>query len=389
MGLISWLGNLMGGESVPVSGVGWCNNPQLYEASLAIRELAFESAANMIANSISKCEFRTFVNNEETKGPEYYRFNVAPNKNQNSSAFLHKLIYQFLHNNEALVVDINGDLLVADSFSRKSYALYDDVFTGVTVGDLAFESGFTGNGVMYFQLNNKNIKKVTDALYISYSSLIGYGIKAYQQSQGRKGTLTADAMFSGDKEKREDTVKMVRSWFDTYFSSDNAVLPLPKGYEYKENESKTYGAPNSRDVRAMIDDVSDFTCKAFGIPPALLRGNVEGMKDAMDMYLTFCIDPIADQLSEEINRKRNGMEGFLKGNRIQIDTTRIKHIDIFSVAPDIEKMISSGVQSVNDIRRLLDEPPIDEGWADQHFITKNFTTIDQALEMQGGDAHAD
>ena len=383
MGLISWLSGLLGGGAVPVAGVGWCGDPRVAEMieSLAVRELAFESAVNMIANSISKCEFRTFIKGQETKGDEYYLFNVSPNKNQNSSVFLHKLMYQLLLKNEALVVNIDGGLLVADSYSKKSFALYDDVFSDVVLGDLTLTSSFVASEVLYFQLNNKSIKTVTDSLYQSYASLISYGIKSYRHSQGRKGVIIADAMFTGDKDKREDTVKMVRSWFDSYFASENAVLPLPKGFEYKENESKTYRDTNTRDIRAMIDDVSDFTCKGFGIPPALLRGDVEGMKDAMDMYLTFCIDPIADQLSEEINRKRNGIKGFKKGNYVQVDTTRIKHLDIFSIAPDIEKMISSGVQSVNDIKRLLDEPTIDEAWADQHFITKNFTTIDQALTV--------
>ncbi len=390
MGLFSWLSNVLGYSTFSLNGDPWCSDPNIEELlqGYAIRELAFDSAANMIANSMSKCEFRTFEGKRETKGREYYLWNVEPNRNQSSSEFIHKLVYHLLRHNEALVVEMDRGLQVAESFQRKPYALFDDLFTDVTVAGLTLSRTFQGSEVLYFQLNNNNVKKLTDAIFESYSKVIAYGMKAYQQSRGRRGVLKVDGMFQGDEAKRKETEERIKGWFDTYFNSDNAVLPLPNGYEYKENETKVYASESTRDIRALIDDVSDFTCKAFGIPPSLLRGNVEGLKDAMDMYLTFCIDPLADLLSEGINRKRNGYAGFEKGRRLLIDTTRIRHIDIFTVAPSLEKMISSGVQSVNDIRRLLDEPLIDEDWADQHFITRNFTTFTEAMAPQGGGADA-
>ena len=37
-----------------------------------VRELAFQAAKNMVANAISKCEFKTYAGGEEVKGEEYY-----------------------------------------------------------------------------------------------------------------------------------------------------------------------------------------------------------------------------------------------------------------------------------------------------------------------------
>ncbi len=62
------------------------------------------------------------------KKAEYYLWNVEPNRNQNSSAFLTKLIGKLYRNNEALVIESNGQLLVADSFEKVKYALYDYTF---------------------------------------------------------------------------------------------------------------------------------------------------------------------------------------------------------------------------------------------------------------------
>jgi len=134
----------------------------------------------------------------------------------------------------------------------------------------------------------------------------------------------------------------------------------------------------------MIDDVSDFTAKAFCIPPALLRGDVQGVSDALDQFLTFCIDPLTDMLSEEINRKRNGFTGFRQGNYLKIDTKAIKHVDLLSVSASIDKLIGSGVFCINDIRELVGEQPIEEDWAYQHFMTKNYSTVADLLAALGG-----
>lgn len=61
---------------------------------------------------------------------------------------------------------------------------------------------------------------------------------------------------------------------------------------------------------------------------------------------------------------------------------RVKHIDMFDIATSADKLISSGIYTVNMILRALGEIPIDEDWADQHFITKNYSTIQEILEEQ-------
>ena len=95
--------------------------------------------------------------------------------------------------------------------------------------------------------------------------------------------------------------------------------------------------------------------------------------------LTFCIDPLARMLEKEINRKRNGMAGFISGNYLKIDTMAVKHIDIFDIATPIDKLISSGVFTINGILRTIGEPEINEDWANEHFITKNYSTIQDLL----------
>lgn len=352
-------------------------------AEIHVRELAFWSCVNIVANAVSKCEFKTFVKHEETRGPEYYLWNVEPNANQNSSAFIHKWISQLYCRNEALIIEQNGQLLVADSFDRKPYALYDDVFTQVQVGDFTFNRTFTQSEVLYFRLSEKNMRLIANGLYASYQKLIDYGMRSYRRSRGQKGVITVDTVAANGWQQEYENIKNRN--FKSFFDAENAVMPLFKGFHYDDLGSKTYSNEGTRDIRAMIDDVSDFTAKAFGIPPALLSGEVQGTSDALDQFLTFCIDPLADMLQEEINRKRSGYGGFSQGTYLQIDTRAIKHVDLLSVSTAIDKLISSGAYCINDIRKLTGDQVIDEPWAWQHFMTKNYATVAELLKALGAD----
>lgn len=354
-------------------------------ADVRIRELAFWSAVNLVANAVSKCEFRTYLNGKEVKKEEYYTWNISPNKNQNSSAFIHKWISTLFRDNEALVIDLDGQLLVADSYKRKPYALLDDSFTEVRVGDFQFNRLFTQSEVLYVQLNAVNIRKVVNGLYDSYSKLISYSMNSFQKSRGTKGVFKYDTLPIAGTPERDAFDKLINEKISKWLTSDNAALPLGRGQEWKENEKKTYSSENTRDIRALINDIYDFTANGFGIPPPLLKGDVQDTTKAVDQLLTFCIDPLVDNLQEEINRKRNGYTGFVKGTKVKIVTNSIKHVDLLSSATAIDKIIGSGSFCVNDIRRAIGEEVIDEPWAWQHYITKNYATIEDILQSLGGD----
>lgn len=388
MNVLTWLIDKLKGKAVPAN----FNEKEFYEeyASLyfntTVREMAFWSAVNLVARAISKCEFKTYLDGEEKKGREYYLWNIEPNKNQNSSRFLTKLISKLYRENECLVIDLNSQLLVADSFIRESYALYDDVFTQVQVGDLTLNRSFSQSEVLYYQLNDADIRKLVNGLYENYSKLIAYSMKAYQKSRGTKGVFKYETLPVTGTEERQFFDDLINNRIKTWLNSDAAALPLGKGQDWKELQHKTYSNESTRDIRAQIDDIFDFTARAFGIPPALLRGDVQDTSKAIDQLLTFCIDPLVDMLQEEINRKRNGYEGFSKGTYLKIDTSCIKHIDLFDVSTAIDKLISSGAFSINDIRKAAGLEIIDEDWAWQHWITKNYSTMEEALRaLEGGE----
>ena len=170
--------------------------------------------------------------------------------------------------------------------------------------------------------------------------------------------------------------------FKGFFEKENAVLPLYEGYEYEDisQNVKTYSSESTRDIKALADDIFDFTARAFSFPPALSKGNVQDTGKAVNELLTFVVDPLIKMVQQEINRKRNGYKGIIRGDYLKIDTLAVKHIDIFDIATPIDKLISSGAFTINDILRIIGAPEIEEEWANQHFMTKNYSKIQDILE---------
>ena len=296
---------------------------------------------------------------------------------------MNKLLTKLYSDGECLVIDNAMQFLVADSFSMTEYALLDNVFEGVTVGDFTFNRKFNMSEVMYFKLSDKNIRRVLNGIYDSYGKLISYGMKSYQKSRGNRGVLNYETIQQGNERAKADFDDLMNNRFKKYFTAENAVLPLPKGYDYTEAASKTYSAEGTRDIRALTDDIRDFTAEGLNIPPALARGDIAGIADAMTSFLTFCIDPLTDMISEEANRKRNGLAGMAKGNYLKIDTRAVLHVDVLSISTAVDKLIGSGAYSINQILKLTGDEPINEPWANQHWITKNYSTVEDALTSLG------
>lgn len=354
-----------------------------------IREVAFYSCVNRIANAFCKCEFKTYANGKEQKKGEYYLWNYSANKNQNASTFKTKLITKLYKDNECLVVESNdGQLLVADGFTKKESALYGDTFSNVQVGDYSFQRTFYQSDVLFFELNNNDIRSLLNGLLNKYLKLVELAFNSYRRATANKGILNVDSFAMGNEQFKEMFEKLVNEDFAQYFKADQAVLPLYEGYKYEEAEKGYKSASTTRDIKELYNDVAEFTARALNIPPSLATGSVQDTSKAIDELLTFCLDPLVKMIAEEINRKRYG-SAVLKDTFIKIDTKTVKHIDLFDIASSVEKLVGSGTFTINDIRRACNEAEIDEPWANQFFMTKNFATIEELVkQLKGGGTDA-
>ena len=359
---------------------------ELFEAAqdLQIRELCFWTCVNMVANAMGRCEFRTFRGGEEIREKEYYLWNISPNTNQNSTAFMHKLIAKLYLDNETLIVntlprDGMDALVVADSWERpEEWPSRQNEYRGVTVGNFQFQYPLYESNVLHLRLNHVDMRPILNGLYQSYYRMIAAAMKAYNWGNGQHWKVHVNQLAQGDKDWAEKFQAMISAQVKPFLESDGAILPEFDGYTYEQVSGEGSNGRDTRDIRAMIEDIFDFTARGFLMPPVLVNGGVEGTADANARFLTNCIDPLCDQLQEEITRKRYGYDAWLRGDSVRVDSSAILHFDMFENAANVEKLVGSGAYTINDVRRAANQPTINEPWADQHYMTLNIATMSEA-----------
>lgn len=348
-------------------------------AEVVYKELALYTAITLIANSISKCEIKTYEAGVEVKEKLYYSLNVSPNLNQNSSQFWHKVIEKMIYDSEALVLDINDKLYCADSYGVDKYPILGNKYTGVMIENLQLEKTFYTEGVLLFKLDNVHLKKFIDALNLQYGKLISYAMKKYKESGQTKYKLKLDYVKAGDEKFNEIFDNVIKKQIKSFIESDKAVYPEYEGQSLEDISPKDNNKYIS-DIKELRKEIMEIVSQTFKIPMALMSGNITNIQDIVKMFLTFCIDPIADMISEELTRKIHGFEDWKNGRYIKVDTSTINHIDMFDVAEKVDKLISSGTNCIDEVRKALDYPELNTEFSKTHFITKNYDTMENRLK---------
>ena len=359
---------------------------QKLASEIMIRELAFNMVVNKISSALSKCKVNVYYNGKLTKDEEWYRWNVQPNINQSANQFWSKLIYYLYNYNEALVITRGNELYVADSYVKnEDYAFFEHTFTGVTINGYALNKTYKMSEVFYFELNNRNIRNYLNGTLQLYSELINAAYSSYLVANGNKGVLKIDQFAENSEDFTEQFNQLLNEDFKTFFSNANAVLPLYEGFEYSQLDNKGTQS-TTRDFKALLDDVISMTANAFNVPSSIANGTVQDTSKAIDEFLTFCIDPLIEMLTDEMNRKSFSPYQIINGHYFKFNTLAIKHIDILDIANAIDKLLSSGFTCINDLRILIGLDPINEEWANQFFMTKNYAPIEELLNaLKGGD----
>ncbi|MGG5463494.1 phage portal protein [Clostridium sp. B9] len=351
------------------------------EASIIYKEFAIQSCISIITNALVLAEFETYEEGKFVKKNNYYLFNIEPNKNQNATEFWMEVISKLIYKNECLIVQIEDELFVADTFYHTEYLYYEDTYKDLIIRGFPLNRTLKESDVIYLKLNNKNIKEVVDSLYKDYSSVLGVSISAVKKAFGEKGILKLDSMIPQQGPKKEAFENLMNKDFKNYFSKTNAVLPLQNGFDYIPGK-KDGNIKNSRDVRANIDDVIDFVAAGFHVPAGVIKGNIAGVEGQTDNFLMFCINPISKLITTEFNRKIYGREEFKKRSYVKMNTQRIRDVNISDMSKAADLLFRIGVNSIDDNLEMLGKERLNEKWSERHYVTKNYQSV---VDLEGGD----
>lgn len=340
-----------------------------------MKKLAIQTCASFLGRTISQSEFRIRNGSEYVKDELFYRLNVRPNKNQTASTFWQTVIEKLIYDNECLIIQADdGDLLIADDFTHNSYAVYEDTFSGVIVKDYEFKRSFKQSEVMHLRYRNEQLAPLIDGIFSDYGELFGRIVSSQKRKNQIRGTVDMDAMTA----KSEDGQRKIQSFIDKMYRAfgekEIAIVPQQPGFKYNETTSGNSGSGQSVDeINKVTNGFLDQVAMALGIPLSLLRGDMADVEKQTKNFMMFTVNPLLKRIKDEADNKFFTKAEFLNGSWIEIKA--ISYLSLFDLANSIDKLISSGAFTGNEIRQEAGHEPSDDENLNKHWITKNYTEM--------------
>ncbi|MHB7915059.1 phage portal protein [Staphylococcus haemolyticus] len=356
-----------------------------------IKKWALDTCINHIARTISQTKFEIIDSEgKDTSSTTHYKLNVRPNTDESAATFWQKVIRKLIYDNEVLIVVTDSkDLIIADDFVREEYALYDDIFDHIVVGEFEFERSFRMSEVIYLEYNNEAITNMLYGLFNDYGDIFGRMIKSNLMNNQIRATLSMDTNVALKTTTNEEMQKFINKAYKAFESNDIAIVPVQKGYKYEEHtSSNTKNTSQIDDMAKVPSQLLSYVASNLGIPLPLLDGSVADIEATTDNYMKFCIKPIIEKITDELNAKLFSERGYKEGKRIK--AISIDQKGPLEVSEAVDKLIASGSFNRDEIRVLTGFEPIGSEEMQKFIITKNYQTVDEETTgSEGGDINGE
>ncbi|HAA4688733.1 TPA_asm: phage portal protein [Listeria monocytogenes] len=345
-----------------------------------LKKMALNTCVKHIARTIAKSDFRLKSGESSVRDGLYYKLNVRPNTDMSSSSFWEKVIYKLIYDNECLIVlSDTDDFLIADSYVRKEFALYPDVFEGVTVKDYRYNRNFSMDDVIFLEYGNERLAAFTDGMFEDYGELFGRMIRAQMRNFQIRGAVNFKMAGIADDEKQKKLQTYIDKLYAAFNNNEIAIVPQLEGFNYEEfGTSSVNSSQNFDEIKKLRKEMIDYVASILGIPSALLHGDMADLSNNMKVYMEYCIDPLTKKLEDELNAKLFTSNEFLAGEHIKI----IHKKDIIENAEAVDKLVASGSFNRNEVRELLGAERVDNPELDKYLITKNYQSADEGGENE-------
>lgn len=352
------------------------------EKRLYIKNTAIETNVGFMARTISTADFRFMKNNKRVKNDFEYLLNVRPNSNQSAAEFWKDFIHTLLTENEVLVILSDRDeLLIADSFERVEFAVYDDVFTDVTVKGYTFKRTFEMNEVIYMTYNNKKFTAFLDGMFKDYAELFSRMVEMKLYDNQIRALAEIETTQKLDKENQNKLNTFIQRLYKNFRESAFAIAPKIKGFNYQEiTKGQGTRTQSVEELEKLKKDVTKQVANILGIPSALVLGELSEYETAMKAYIKLTAKPLVEQIKDELTAKLIEKEDYENG--LELRVYGVFDYDPIEMSTSADKMVASGVWSRNEVREKFGDERVDDPRMDEYVITKNYQTLD---DLEGGE----
>lgn len=346
-----------------------------------LKGLAVDKSLEFLARSFASSEFHYLKDGKRVVNRWSRLLNLAPNLDESAPMFWQRVIYRLLLKNEVLIVlSDDNQLLIADGYTRRASALYEDVFEGVAVKGYQFKRRFPMSEVIFLQYNNNHLMNYVDGLFKDYETLYHKLNETIARNNQIRSTLGVNASARLD----DEVVKKMKSYAEgllkSFQSKSVAIVPLTSGIEYKELTNTTGTSYISvEELKRLRRQFDDEIAEMIGIPTALLHGEMANLENSQELFYTYCLRPLLKKVSSELTAK------ITRHSNEVIEVLGIDRPSIFDLANSIDKLIASGAFNRNEVRKALYYEEIPGG--DVFVMTKNYQ--EEVEKGDENDNHSD
>lgn len=355
---------------------------------LSLSLMAMEKAESMIAKAIAKSEFVVQRGPERYIDDVYWMLNIRPNQNETGTDFWYRTIKKLLSDGESLVCSLKSGLYRVESYTMEKSVTTPRIYKNVEIVSnderMRLNKNFNANDMIHLKADNRKIREYLQKTLKMYNDIVSGLSTAKRIESVPKFELYTDAGMALIQSKNPDgSVKKLT--IDQYKenvkklleSEDIEIITNQRSLEVKRFDFKN--TTTAEDIVKLAHEVFTECAWAYDIPKAVFLGEITEKADSTNEFITYAVGWIKEIVEDSANAKLVDKEAYLKGEKIWIDMSRYKHVDIIEGAANLDKLRSIGF-SFDEVLSIIGWQPIGTKFSKERVITKNYTN-----NLGGGD----
>lgn len=349
-----------------------------------MKQRALDVAIGTVARDLTLVDWKTFDKGKFKRDDLYYHLNVQPNVNQNAADFWEEVVRKlFYEDTEVLIVVTSDDqFIIADNFNVEKFVLKENIYTNVQRDNFTFNRTFLEEDVIHLNYRNLRLKAILRELDDSYGKLFNRLVQVAMRTNQIRGTAKLTGSLAKDEQAQNYLQTFINKIFEAFKTKSEAIIPIQDGMEYTEVSREANTRSQVDELNKVSDEYLNSILEAIGIHPAIISGEMADVEQHRDKYLLNVIQPLVEQIADEINRKFFSKHEYLKGSHLKPSVVKLRFVSIFDMGTQSEKLVGSSTFSPNEVREAGGYEKIDDPRMDQYYLTKNIVPIN---EIEGGD----
>lgn len=319
---------------------------------------------------------------EDTSSSFHYLLTVQPQPEMSVYTFWNMAVRYMLMNGNAYIYPRKVGGEVTDLvLCRPEYVSHDTVNDKYTIHDPynGVDGTFGESDIIHLFLHSTDGKRG--------ESVIGYArqtaetaMAGNEETRNRftnggtvRGMVTNDRSVTGFGEYQDSQLACAATDIDGRFKRGENIVSLPGQVDFKQISLSSADMQFLESRKFTVREI----CRFFGVHPSFVFDDTSNNYKSAEMsnvaFLSMTLDPILKRIENEFTRKL--ISPSMCCRRIfQFDRRGIYSLDLDARASYQMKTIQCGLYSVNDWRRMENQPDIEGG--DTVFVSTNLARID-------------